>query len=134
MKMINKQPDERFLTRYAIKAAEKLGINPPRVRELMRAIGQNAPMPLILLSTDCQLWIDRYYIAYHRFYERDVHYVYLSQYHMDEECNAALLAHKLRGTPINLPSDVLEEFKKAKAVMIETGVSYYLDKQFFEIG
>ena len=76
----------------------------------------------MLLNDTIQLWIDRHYIAYSRFNEEPVHYVYVTKVHIDEE----IKAYKR-----NLPKSIEAEFSKASLHMEKTDADYYFSRKFF---
>lgn len=67
------------LDRFGIK-------HPPRV-ELLPLFREQIPIPMIFETLDTTVWLDREYIAYSDNHEHEVHYVYISKRHLEEEYN-----------------------------------------------
>lgn len=60
------------LIKYAELAAKKLNIKIPKGIQILKAINNPIPQPIISANEEYQLWIDALYIAYSRFDEEDI--------------------------------------------------------------
>ena len=81
---------------FAERAAKKLGMELPSKAWMLRYMEAKLPIPILVENETTQLWIDPYYIAYSRDSEREIHYPYLTEYHIEEEHASYLWAHRLR--------------------------------------
>ncbi len=131
---MNKTLNDSTLMIYAEKAAQKFGITLPEIKLLLKYINQLVPKTMLIENEEMQLWIDKYYIAYSRYDEEEVHYVYLTKTHIREERVSYRKARKERKNQVCLPNTIKSNFIKALCCMRQTKLGYYLDKDFFEIG
>lgn len=130
------------IIQYAEKAANKLGIKLPSVKIIHKQLKDILPLPVMVDNGKYQLWIDMHYIAYSRQDEKEIHYVYITQHHINEEYDSYRKARALRKNKVCLPQNIKNSFsvaqkyinkKKIEATKRnETAVNYWLDKTFFE--
>jgi hypothetical protein len=77
------------------------------------------------------LWIDPYYIAYSHDSEREIHYPYLTEYHIEEEHASYLWGLQHRRIEKGLPEQIAQTFEAARSAMRRTGRQYIIDRDFF---
>ncbi len=130
---MKKTLDDRILIRYVKKAAQKLGVSIPAPKDILRQMNLKIPQPILAENSRCQLWIDKFYIAYSGCDEKIIHYVYLTKEHICEEFESYKTARKQRRRRVYLPVIVNNTFTAALKNMRDTGQDYYLDKDFFKL-
>jgi hypothetical protein len=103
----------------AQKVAESLNIEINDIDELAVKIVRRNALPQIYNNSIAKLWIDKYYVAY--MYEDDdlVQYIYVTQYHIDEEMQSCTNTFKL-------PAEIDLQFAFARAEMLKTNKKYYI--------
>lgn len=131
---MNKTLNDLTLMTYAEKTAQKFGITLPEIKLLLKYINEATPRTIRIDNGEFQMWIDKYYIAYSRYDQEEVHYVYLTKTHIREERVSYRKARKERKNQVCLPNTIKSNFIKALCCMRQTKLGYYLDKDFFEIG
>jgi|GEM_PF-1747238 len=130
------------IIQYAEKVAYKLGVTLPSVKLIHAQLKDILPLPVIIKNSKYQLWIDMYYIAYSRYDEEEIHYVYITQNHINEEYKSYAIARALRKNKVCLPQNIKKSFRIAQKYINEKkieaakhndkAVNYWLDKAFFE--
>ena len=126
-----KRLDDATVVKYAQKAALKLGIKLPEPMLLFDKMSLAIPQPIILCNGEFQLWVDRYYIAYSRFDEDSISYVYLSKHHIKEEVNSFQIAARKSGMKVDLPNSIRNPFIRSLEYMKSSDTDYYIDRAFF---
>jgi hypothetical protein len=116
----------------AATAARRLAITFPPREQLLKAMEKQIPMPTVLKSDQCRLWVDKYYIAFAWDEETDIRYIYLTEEHIREEYGSYAQARKSRQNQVFLPADIKKAFRRATSSMNRTGKGYWLDREFFE--
>lgn len=105
------------------EAGENLNITVPDDETLFKQFSLQIPLPFMLKNDELQLWLDRYYIAYSRYDETAIRYVYVSKYHINEERNS----YKRR----KIPKEIIQPFYYAEKQMGKYNLDYYVSKKFF---
>ncbi|MCK9479284.1 MAG: hypothetical protein M0R40_07275 [Firmicutes bacterium] len=106
------------------ETGENLNITIPDDETILKEFSLQIPLPFILKNDELQLWIDRYYIAYSRYDETAVHYVYVSKLHINEERNS----YKRR----KMPNEIKQALDYAERQMDKYNMDYYVSKKFFK--
>lgn len=102
----------------AVKVGESLGVQMPAKNYFLDRLNERGiKMPIIYKSKDIQFWIDCEYIAYSRYDEDDIHYVYITREHVLEERASYRLASRKRKETIKLPQQLAFLFRKALSEM-----------------
>lgn len=119
----NPNPDRVILSPrnvaiLAVKVGEMLGVQMPAKNYFLERLNESGiKMPIIYKSKDIQFWVDCEYIAYSRYDEDDIHYVYITRQHIREERASYRLASRERKESISLPQQVSHVFRKALSEM-----------------
>lgn len=105
----------------AVKVGESLGAQMPAKNYFMDRLNEpginGIKMPIIYKSKDIQFWVDCEYIAYSRYDEKDIHYVYITRKHISEERSSYRRVNKERKESIKLPQQLAFLFRKALSEM-----------------
>ena len=109
--------------------SDDLGMSLEDDAVLLKKLAQKSPVPLIVKNNNCRLWLDRFYIAYSHDDENDVHYVYLTEFHIREECHSYALARNQRKSDVRLPGQIEEQFSTALKEINKSKKSYHIFKR-----
>lgn len=102
----------------AVKVGEMLGVQMPAKNYFLDRLNESGiKMPIIYKSKDIQFWVDCEYVAYSRYDEDDIHYVYITREHISEERSSYRRANKERKESIKLPQQLAFLFRKALSEM-----------------
>lgn len=105
----------------AVKVGEMLGVQMPAKNYFWDRLNENGvngvKMPIIYKSKDIQFWVDCEYIAYSRYDEDDIHYVYITRKHVSDERASYRRASRERKESIKLPQQLAFLFRKALSEM-----------------
>ena len=102
----------------AVKVGESLGAQMPAKNYFWDRLNERGiKMPIIYKSKDIQFWVDCEYIAYSRYDEDDIHYIYITREHILSERSSYRLANKARKESIKLPQQLAFLFRKALSEM-----------------
>lgn len=108
----------RNVALLAVKVGEMLGVQMPAKNYFLDRLNESGiKMPIIYKSRDIQFWVDCEYIAYSRYDEDDIHYVYITREHILNERSSYRLANKVRKESIKLPQQLAFLFRKALSEM-----------------
>lgn len=111
---MGKYLDAREVAVHAALCARALGmLRVPSIDDLAAYLRQRDAYPVMFTDGRIRMWVDRLYIAYS--YERSVsvHYVYVTDRHIEEELRSYTYASMLRGKRIFLPFDIRRQFHEA---------------------
>lgn len=109
----------------AVKVGEMLGVQMPAKNYFLDRLNESGiKMPTIYKSKDIQFWIDCEYIAYSRYDEDNIHYVYITRAHIKEERQSYTNARRERKESIRLPQQLAFLFRKALSEMNREGTDY----------
>jgi hypothetical protein len=108
----------RNVALLAVKVGEMLGVQMPAKNYFLDRLNESGiKMPIIYKSKDIQFWVDCEYIAYSRYDEDDIHYVYITRKHILEERASYRETSKEREEPNCIPQQVSHVFRKALSKM-----------------
>jgi hypothetical protein len=108
----------RNVAMLAVKVGDMLGVQMPAKNYFLDRLNEGGiKMPIIYKSKDIQFWVDCEYIAYSRYDEKDIHYVYITRKHVLEERASYRLASRKRKESIKLPQQLSFLFRKALSEM-----------------
>jgi hypothetical protein len=108
----------RNVATLAVKVGEMLGVQMPAKNYFLDRLNESGiKMPIIYKSKDIQFWVDCEYIAYSRYDEDDIHYVYITRQHISEERASYRETSKERKEPNCIPQQVSHVFRKALSEM-----------------
>lgn len=127
---MTKQLKETEIAELAHKVAAHIQIKMPAVEELQVELSKRRQMPLLFTNTYSQLWVDKLYIAYSDIDDPNVHYVYLTDKHIDEEYRSYNASRRERNKDVCLPEYLNEIFRKALKEMRESEKNFVI----YEIG
>jgi len=116
---------------FAERAAKKLGMELPSKAWMLRYLEAKLPIPILVENETAQLWIDPFYIAYSHDSEREIHYPYLTEYHIEEEHASYLWGLQHRRIEKGLPEPIAQAFETARGTMRRTGRTFIADMDFF---
>lgn len=102
----------------ATRVVTRLRLRIPSVDELRVALQDRYGYAQLISDGEIQLWVDRLYIAYSRMDECKVHYVYLTDKHIEEEYRSYQMARSERKNNVFLPANIDAQFKKALHKMV----------------
>lgn len=115
----------REVALLAVETGERLGVQMPAKNYFYdRLIESGIKMPIIYKTKDIQFWVDCKYIAYSRYDEEDIHYVYITREHILSERSSYRLANKVRKESIKLPQQLAFLFRKALSDMNAAKADY----------
>lgn len=119
---MNKILSVKEVIALAQKTATYLNIEINDIDELAVKIVRRNALPQMYNNNIARLWVDRFYIAY--MYEDNdlVNYIYVSQYHIDEEMESCT-------TTFKLPEEIDLQFAFAQAEMLKKNKKYYIFKK-----
>lgn len=126
--------DDNTVLKYADIMAQKLGVKIPDLKHIKKRMLLTVPQQTVVDNGEYKLWIDKFYIAYSRHDEDDIHYVYITKQHIYEEYDSFKKAREYRKTKLYLPKRIRQIFNSALCRMRASGLDYCVDKIFFEIG
>ena len=115
--------------RIAREVAAKHRLPKPDYSQMISEMTGKFPQPLVLTNTNGTLWLDKYYIAFQLSDHADVRYVYITDYHITEECLSYKAASGARGRNISLPEEITAQFKQAKRHIRDTGARFWIDPE-----
>ena len=111
------------VAKVAKQVAKNLGMKIPPEFYIVKKFEYIYPVPMIYSNDMYQLWVDRYYIAYSRYDEVDVHYIYLKKNHIWEERKNCKESQK----EVKLPDNINRVFKDSLLKMKRTNAKYLLE-------
>jgi hypothetical protein len=111
-----------------VDMARKLHMRVPSADELLKNMNRHNSLPQQFRDTGSQLWVDKYYLAYSRWDDPDVHYVYLTAEHIEEEYISYKEARQARKTLDKLPVAIKKQFAEAELQMRATENNYAIFK------
>jgi hypothetical protein len=122
---------ENDVIAYAERAANILGMKLPPKEWMLRWMEAKIPIPILLENETAQLWIDPYYIAYSRGDKKEIHYPYLTEYHIAEERESYQYGLRRGRITEGLPAEIERIFEAAQSAMKRAGREYIIDRDFF---
>jgi len=98
----------------AVTSAERLRMKKiPSADSLVIVLKQRNPMPKVFSDGIVRMWVDKLYVAYSYEFSDKVHYIYVTDCHINEEVRSYAVASILRKKEVSLPRDILGQFYKA---------------------
>ncbi|MEA4969929.1 MAG: hypothetical protein VB051_05275 [Candidatus Pelethousia sp.] len=101
----------------AAKVAKSLRLRIPPQAEVAEMLKRRGGLPQFYSDGTLQLWVDKYYIAHSSIDEPYVHYVYLTDRHIDEERLSFQQARISRKNRVAIPPHIEAQFGKALKAM-----------------
>jgi hypothetical protein len=101
----------------AAKVAEHLRLRIPPQAEVAGMLKKRGGLPQFYSDGTLQLWVDKFYIAHSSIDEPHVHYVYLTDRHINEEHQSFQAARVSRKNRVAIPPHIEAQFGKALKTM-----------------
>lgn len=110
----------------AERVASHIRIKIPPVDELSAKISKRRAIPFVISDSYIQLWVDKLYIAHSDIDDPNVHYVYLTDKHIDEEYRSYSTARRETNRDVFLPEYLDKVFKEALKEMRESEKNFVI--------
>lgn len=114
---MNAHPRYKAVYALAARTASALGIPIPAFTVVTALFRQQNPLPQVYCLHDARLWVDAHYIAYTRSIDDGIHYVFVTDKHIEEERRSYETASALRRKHFCLPQDIRNQFVAAEEQM-----------------
>lgn len=101
----------------AAKVAKHLRLRIPPQAEVAGMLKKRGGLPQFYSDGTLQLWVDKLYIAHSSIHDSHVHYVYLTDRHIDEERHSFHQARESRKNRVAIPQYIEAQFRKALKAM-----------------
>jgi hypothetical protein len=114
----------------ATKIAADMNLRVPSIKEIRKLLTKQRAFPQYYTDGTLQLWVDMFYIAQSSIYDRDVHYVYLTDRHIDEERQSYQTARHLRKNKVMLPQNIEAQFRDGQSRMMLEEINFVISEKY----
>ncbi len=101
----------------AAKVSKRIRLRIPPQAQVAGMLKKRGGLPQFYSDGTLQLWVDKFYIAYSSIDEPHVHYVYLTDRHINEERLSFQAARASRKNHVAIPPHTEAQFSKALRAM-----------------
>lgn len=126
------QMTNRKVIALANVVADELGIEIDD-EKILKAIGAQNAIPVIIDKNEYQLWIDAHYVAYSKKDEKSVKYIYMDLHHVKEQKQdilSMLKRNKQAKANVGVLKNILNQMLNAEKNMDSTRKKFFIRKKY----